>query len=189
MLESLPRIEVFGGGKWQNCSSTNITQNRVFVWIGQTGQKIRWVCMEFCNFCKVPIWTIFHRKLLNWVGQLFIHEHFSFNVQILNLINIRNSPQCPHVSAVGYRDIVIINQETIEGYFVDHHGLTFKEIFITKYVFNDRVKPRKRIIIIEFIYAKIILENQTRKLYSFLDINYQCLPKFFKRNISAVTAL
>ena len=34
MLESLPRIEVFGGGKWQNGSSTNITQNREFVWIG-----------------------------------------------------------------------------------------------------------------------------------------------------------
>ena len=31
---SLPRIEVFGGGKWQNGSSTNITQNREFVWIG-----------------------------------------------------------------------------------------------------------------------------------------------------------
>ena len=30
----LPRIEVFGGGKWQNGSSTNITQNREFVWIG-----------------------------------------------------------------------------------------------------------------------------------------------------------
>ena len=28
-LESLPRIEVFGGGKWQNGSPTNITQNRV----------------------------------------------------------------------------------------------------------------------------------------------------------------
>ena len=27
-MESLPRIEVFGGGKWQNGSSTNITQNR-----------------------------------------------------------------------------------------------------------------------------------------------------------------
>ena len=34
ILESLPRIEVFGGGKWQNGSSTNITQNREFVWIG-----------------------------------------------------------------------------------------------------------------------------------------------------------
>ena len=33
-LESLPRIEVFGGGKWQNGSSTNITRNREFVWIG-----------------------------------------------------------------------------------------------------------------------------------------------------------
>ena len=31
ILESLPRIEVFGGGKWQNGSSTNITQNREFV--------------------------------------------------------------------------------------------------------------------------------------------------------------
>ena len=28
------RVEVFGGGKWQNGSSTNITQNREFVWIG-----------------------------------------------------------------------------------------------------------------------------------------------------------
>ena len=27
-------IEVFGGGKWQNGSSTNITQNRESVWIG-----------------------------------------------------------------------------------------------------------------------------------------------------------
>ena len=34
ILESLPRIEVFGGGKWQNGSSSNITQNREFVWIG-----------------------------------------------------------------------------------------------------------------------------------------------------------
>ena len=35
ILESLPRIEVFGGGgKWQNNSSTNITQIREFVWIG-----------------------------------------------------------------------------------------------------------------------------------------------------------
>ena len=34
ILESLPWIEVFGGGKWQNGSSTNITQNREFVWIG-----------------------------------------------------------------------------------------------------------------------------------------------------------
>ena len=32
ILESLPRIEVSGGGKWQNGSSTNVTQNRV--WIG-----------------------------------------------------------------------------------------------------------------------------------------------------------
>ena len=38
------------------------------LWIGYTGQKIVRVCMEFCNFCKVPIWTIFHRKLLNLVG-------------------------------------------------------------------------------------------------------------------------
>ena len=34
LLESLPQIEVFGGGKWQNGSSTNITQNRELVWIG-----------------------------------------------------------------------------------------------------------------------------------------------------------
>ena len=34
ILESLPRIEVFGGGKWPNGSSTYITQNREFVWIG-----------------------------------------------------------------------------------------------------------------------------------------------------------
>ena len=34
ILESLPRIEAFGGGKWQNGSSTNTTQNREFVWIG-----------------------------------------------------------------------------------------------------------------------------------------------------------
>ena len=27
-LKSLPRIEVFGGGKWQNGSSSNVTQNR-----------------------------------------------------------------------------------------------------------------------------------------------------------------
>ena len=33
-FRSLPRIEVFGGGKWQNGSSTNITQNREFEWIG-----------------------------------------------------------------------------------------------------------------------------------------------------------
>ena len=102
IFSSLPRIEVFGGGKWQNSSSTNTTQNREFVWIGQTGQKIIRVCMEFCNFCKVPIWTIFHRKLLNLVGQLLMHQHFSFNVQIFNPIDTRNSPQCPHVSAMGY---------------------------------------------------------------------------------------
>ena len=58
--------------------------------------------MEFCNFCKVPIQTIFHRKLLTLVRQLFIHQHFSFNVQIFNLIDIGNSPQCPHVSAMDY---------------------------------------------------------------------------------------
>ena len=34
ILESSPRTEVFGGGKCQNGSSTNITQNREFVWIG-----------------------------------------------------------------------------------------------------------------------------------------------------------
>ena len=34
ILKSLPQIEAFGGGKWQNGSSTNITQNREFVWIG-----------------------------------------------------------------------------------------------------------------------------------------------------------
>ena len=34
ILESLPRIEIFGGAKWQNGCSTNITQNREFVWIG-----------------------------------------------------------------------------------------------------------------------------------------------------------
>ena len=34
ILGSLPQIEVFGGGKWQDGSSTNITQNREFVWIG-----------------------------------------------------------------------------------------------------------------------------------------------------------
>ena len=33
ILESFPRIELFGGGKWPNGSSTNITQNREFVWI------------------------------------------------------------------------------------------------------------------------------------------------------------
>ena len=34
ILESLPRIEVFGGGKCQNGSSTNATQNREFLWVG-----------------------------------------------------------------------------------------------------------------------------------------------------------
>ena len=29
----LPQIEVFGGGKKQNGNSSNITQNREFVWI------------------------------------------------------------------------------------------------------------------------------------------------------------
>ena len=29
-----PRIEVFGGGKWQNGSSSNVTQNKEFVWLG-----------------------------------------------------------------------------------------------------------------------------------------------------------
>ena len=62
-------------------------KQRVFVWIGRTGQEIIRVCMEFCNFCKVPIWTIFHRKLLNLVGQLFIHQHSSFNVQILDFLS------------------------------------------------------------------------------------------------------
>ena len=32
--KSLPWIEVFRAGKWQNGSSTNITQNREFAWIG-----------------------------------------------------------------------------------------------------------------------------------------------------------
>ena len=31
---SLPRIEVLRRGKWQNGSSSNITYNREFVWIG-----------------------------------------------------------------------------------------------------------------------------------------------------------
>ena len=94
--------------------------NREFVWIGQTGQKIIRVCMKFCNFCKVPIWTIFHRKLLNLVGQLFIHQHFSFNVQIFNLINIRNSRQSPHVSAMGYSKsskMLIYNHSILLIYF------------------------------------------------------------------------
>ena len=34
ILESLPRLKVYGGGNWQNGSSSNITQNREFVWIG-----------------------------------------------------------------------------------------------------------------------------------------------------------
>ena len=63
--------------------------------------------MEFCNFCKVPIWTIFHRKLLELVGSLFIDQHFSFNVYIFNLIDIRNSAHCPHVSAMGYAEPVL----------------------------------------------------------------------------------
>ena len=41
ILESLPRIEVFGGGKWQNGSSKNITQNREFVWIGRQAKKYK----------------------------------------------------------------------------------------------------------------------------------------------------
>ena len=36
ILESLPRIGVFRGGKWQNGSSTN----REFAWIGQTAGAI-----------------------------------------------------------------------------------------------------------------------------------------------------
>ena len=36
--------------------------------LGRQAKKIIRVCMEFCNFCKVAIWTIFHRKLLNFVG-------------------------------------------------------------------------------------------------------------------------
>ena len=33
--------------------------------------------------------------------------------------------------------VVIINPETIECYFVDHHRRTFKEIFIAKFVFKE----------------------------------------------------
>ena len=33
-LESFPRIELFGGGKWQNGNSSNSTQNSGVVWIG-----------------------------------------------------------------------------------------------------------------------------------------------------------
>ena len=33
-FESLPLVEVFGGGNWQNGSSSNITRSREFVWIG-----------------------------------------------------------------------------------------------------------------------------------------------------------
>ena len=43
--------------------------------LGKQAKKLLRVCMEFCNFCKVPIWTFgnFHKKLLNLVGYLFIH--------------------------------------------------------------------------------------------------------------------
>ena len=40
--------------------------------LGRRAKKLC-VCMEFCNFCKAPIWTIFHRKLLNLVGKFFIN--------------------------------------------------------------------------------------------------------------------
>ena len=45
-LESLPQIEVFGGGKWQNGIPTNITQNSEFVWIG-----FAW---NFTTFARFP---------------------------------------------------------------------------------------------------------------------------------------
>ena len=73
ILESLPRIEVFEGGKWQNGSSTNITQNRVFVWIGETGQKIIRVCMEFCKFCKISHLDNFPQKTLK-LGRVAFHS-------------------------------------------------------------------------------------------------------------------
>ena len=41
-------------------------KQREFVWIGQTGHKIIRICMEFCNFCKAPNWTIFLK--LGWVA-------------------------------------------------------------------------------------------------------------------------
>ena len=44
---------------------------------------------------------IFPQKTLKLGRVAFIHQHFSFNVKIFNLIDIRNSPQCPHVSAMG----------------------------------------------------------------------------------------
>ena len=40
-LYHIPRIELFGGGNWQNGSSSNITQNREFVWIlGRQTRKL-----------------------------------------------------------------------------------------------------------------------------------------------------
>ena len=54
MLESLSRIEVFGGGKWQNGSSTNITQNREFVWMGRQAKKLEGFVWNFATFARFP---------------------------------------------------------------------------------------------------------------------------------------
>ena len=96
-------------------TNTSIWRRKMTKWQLYKYHPKQRVCMDWVDrprnykglygilqLCKVPIWTIFHRKFLNLVGQLFIHQHFSFNVQIFNLIDIRNSPQCPHVSAMGY---------------------------------------------------------------------------------------
>ena len=37
-------------------------------WVDRPKKLIIRVCTEFCNFCKVPIWTCFNRRLLNLVG-------------------------------------------------------------------------------------------------------------------------
>ena len=44
-----------------------------FVWIGQTGQKIIRVCMEFCNFCKVPHLDNLPQKTLK-LGRVAFHS-------------------------------------------------------------------------------------------------------------------
>ena len=36
--------------------------------LGRQATTVKWVCIEFRNFCKVNIWAIFRRKLLNLAG-------------------------------------------------------------------------------------------------------------------------
>ena len=70
-------------------------------------QKYKLEFVKFCNFCKAPIWKTL---TLGWEA---IH---SLTLQLkclhiqMNVINIRNSPQCSYVSAMGYGRLLCCNR-------------------------------------------------------------------------------